>query len=73
MSMLGGMQITAYIVDKGRLVPHNSFSLQEIAARAMWVDVVDPTIEEVAAVAEELGLRVELDDADLTGSVFRVY
>lgn len=70
MSMLGGMQITAYIVDEGRLVPLNSSSPREIPARAIWVDVVDPSIEEFTSVAEALGLRMELDDADLSFEVY---
>jgi magnesium transporter len=68
--MPGVMQITAYVVDEGRFVPIHSSSPQEIPARALWVDVVDPSREEVAGVAEELGLHLELDDADLTFEVY---
>lgn len=68
--MLGGMEITAYVVEEGRVIPLDVSAPSEIPARAIWVDVVEPTREEVIGIAEELELHVELDHADLSLEVY---
>jgi len=70
MSMLSGMKITAYVIDEGRLVPLNVAAPREIPARAIWVDVVEPTRDEAIELAEQLGLHIEVDEADLSFEVY---
>ena len=64
------MKITAYIVDSGQFVSLGLASPEDIPASAVWVDVVDPSTEEVTAIAEALGFEVEIDDADLSFEVY---
>jgi len=64
------MKITAYVVDEGRLVPLAVSAPREIPARAIWVDVIEPTREETISLAEQLGLHLEFDAADLGFDVY---
>ncbi len=50
--MLSGMEITAYVIEEGRLAPLHVSAPSEIPARAIWVDVIEPTREEVFGIAE---------------------
>ena len=56
------MEITAYVVHEGRFSSSNVASPDQIPTAAVWIDVQNPTIEEVAALAERLGLRFEIDE-----------
>ncbi|MBW2552078.1 MAG: hypothetical protein JRE73_15245 [Deltaproteobacteria bacterium] len=56
------MEITAYVVHEGRFSSSNVESPDQIPTTAVWIDVQNPTIEEVAALAERLGLRFEIDE-----------
>ena len=64
------MEITVYVVDEGRIVPLGVASPREIPARAIWVDVFESTTEETITLAEQLGLQIELDAADLGFDVY---
>jgi magnesium transporter len=63
------MEITAYVVDEGRIAPL-PVSASEIPAEAVWVDVTEPTVEETRSLAEQLGFHLELDAADLGFEVY---
>ena len=52
------------------MVPLNVSAPREIPARAIWVDVVEPTREEAIGLAAQLGLHIELDDADLSFEMY---
>jgi Mg2+ and Co2+ transporter CorA len=65
-----GMEITAYVVDEGRISPLRVTAQREIPARAIWVDVSGATREETISLAEQLGLQLELDAADLGFDVY---
>lgn len=64
------MEITAYVVDEGRITPLRVTAPREIPARAIWVDVSGATREETISLAEQLGLQLELDAADLGFDVY---
>ena len=64
------MEITAYVVDEGQIVPLAASAPREIPERAIWVDVVEPTREETISLAEQLGLHLEIDTVDLGFDVY---
>lgn len=59
------MKITAYVVDEGRMAPLVIPAPSEIPTQAIWVDVVEPTTEEMVSVVEQLGFNLELDESGL--------
>jgi len=56
------MEITAYIVHEGRFSSSNVASPDQLPTTAVWIDVQDPTLEDVAALTEKLGLRFDIDE-----------
>jgi magnesium transporter len=64
------MKITAYVVEERRFVPQPVLSPSEIPAEAVWIDVEEPTPEETLSLAEQLGLHLELDEADLGSGMY---
>ena len=64
------MEITAYVVDEGQIVPLAVSAPREIPERAIWVDVVEPTKEETISLAEQLGLHLEIDTVELGFDVY---
>ena len=64
------MKITAYVVEDQRFVPKPVHSSAEIPEHAVWIDVIDPTREEVLDLADRLGLFVEIDEDEFRFDVF---
>jgi magnesium transporter len=57
------MQITAYVVEDGRFKPMEVAPDADFPAPAVWIDALDPTVEEATDLATRFGLRLEVDDS----------
>ncbi|NNE17850.1 MAG: hypothetical protein HKN10_05155 [Myxococcales bacterium] len=64
------MKITAYVVDEGRMASLVIPAPSEIPTRAIWIDVVEPTREEMDSLAAQLGFNLELDESGFESELY---